>query len=358
MDAIGRLKRINNKGVAVVYIALLIVVLVAFVGLAVDLGYMYVAKGQLQNAADAAALAGATQLPDVTPYVKVKTEAEKFALANKAAGDDVVITDADIQIGNWDPTKPDNDKFNTTRTPKNAVKVVARRNVAGATAANQGMIQLFFGRIFSLLPGGGAGWPEMGTKAEAIATHPPRPAAGLTLCTQVCPTLLGQTITFYFDTTYATNTLGLPSMYIAAFTEYQNVNSVDFSKSNSLIMQYINGTAEAPIASTMCGNPIFTNNGAPNTALRSMQARLNNEKGTNGYWEIIVPLVSTSTGGCFTPAVQGSNTEPYTVTNFVKIRIIDIVDNPHPNFTAQIVQCIDCSQIDDVIGIFNSQLVK
>jgi Flp pilus assembly protein TadG len=48
-------KKINNKGIAVIYLAITIIVLIAFIGLSVDIGYMYVAKGQLQNAADAAA---------------------------------------------------------------------------------------------------------------------------------------------------------------------------------------------------------------------------------------------------------------------------------------------------------------
>ena len=80
-----------------------------------------------------------TQLPDST---KVKAEAVKFALANRAAGDDVVITNADIDIGNWNASLTP--KFLTGRSPINAVRVVARRDVAGATAASQGMVHLFF----------------------------------------------------------------------------------------------------------------------------------------------------------------------------------------------------------------------
>jgi hypothetical protein len=46
----------NQKGVAAVIVAILLVVLIGFLGLAVDGGFMYMERNQLQNVADAAAL--------------------------------------------------------------------------------------------------------------------------------------------------------------------------------------------------------------------------------------------------------------------------------------------------------------
>lgn len=363
MDASGKLKNKlkDKKGIALVYIALMIVVIMGFVGLAVDIGYMYVAKGQLQNAADAAALAAATQLPDPT---KVNAEAKKFAASNKAAGENVIITDSDITIGNWNDTA--NPKFSTTRLPNNAVRVVARRNVAGATAANQGMVHVFFGKVLALLPGGGTGWPEMGAAAEAIATHPPRPGAGILMCDQWCnpsPVAQGTVMTLYWDRTYATNQLGLSPQYIVAFSEYKDEPSVDFSP-KSLIMQYINGTAETPIASSLCGQHVYDNNAATGVAFKSLEDRLAAEKTpTKPYWEIIVPLViSDTTGQCLSPDVQGFGSsksgERYVVTRFMKLRVMAVEKQPHPNLTVQVVKCIECSDIDTETGIFHSQLVK
>lgn len=61
----GPIKRLlNENGQALVLAALVMVVLMGFAALAVDLGTVYVAKADLQNAADAAALAGAADLPD------------------------------------------------------------------------------------------------------------------------------------------------------------------------------------------------------------------------------------------------------------------------------------------------------
>lgn len=53
----------NEEGQAVILAALVIVILIGFTAFVVDAGTMYVTKSKLQNAADAAALAGAQELP-------------------------------------------------------------------------------------------------------------------------------------------------------------------------------------------------------------------------------------------------------------------------------------------------------
>ena len=60
MDRDGNRSRPSaQKGVLLVFTALLLPVVFACAGLAVDLGNMYVHKSNLQNAVDSAALAGA-----------------------------------------------------------------------------------------------------------------------------------------------------------------------------------------------------------------------------------------------------------------------------------------------------------
>lgn len=52
----------DQKGAVLVFIAILIMIFLAFVALAIDVGHLYVVKNELQNAADAGALAGAQVL--------------------------------------------------------------------------------------------------------------------------------------------------------------------------------------------------------------------------------------------------------------------------------------------------------
>jgi Flp pilus assembly protein TadG len=56
--------RRRERGQVLMILALLIVVLVAVIGLAVDLGRIYIEKAELSRALDAAALAGTLELPD------------------------------------------------------------------------------------------------------------------------------------------------------------------------------------------------------------------------------------------------------------------------------------------------------
>ena len=57
----------NQKGVTIVVVAIVLVVLIGFAALAIDLGYLYIVRGELQNAADSGALAGAQVLYITVP---------------------------------------------------------------------------------------------------------------------------------------------------------------------------------------------------------------------------------------------------------------------------------------------------
>jgi Flp pilus assembly protein TadG len=56
----------SEDGQALVLIVLCLLVLLGFCAVTLDFGHAYLAQRRLQSAADAAALAGAQELPDVT----------------------------------------------------------------------------------------------------------------------------------------------------------------------------------------------------------------------------------------------------------------------------------------------------
>jgi hypothetical protein len=64
----------NKKGVAVVYLAISMVVLLLFAALVIDIGMLALNKSKLQNACDAAALAGAQELPETAAAESVARE--------------------------------------------------------------------------------------------------------------------------------------------------------------------------------------------------------------------------------------------------------------------------------------------
>jgi Flp pilus assembly protein TadG len=81
--------------------------LIGATALAIDVGAMWLARTQLQNAADASALAAAANMIDPTgPWVTIpaaETVALQVGAANQAISTDQVdILTSDITFGNWD----------------------------------------------------------------------------------------------------------------------------------------------------------------------------------------------------------------------------------------------------------------
>jgi Flp pilus assembly protein TadG len=132
----------HRHGIAIVYAAIVLVVLIAMASLAVDLGRAQCAKTELRRAADAAARYATTGIDDDTAVSKAIT----VAAENLVDGTPLVLNNSlagnpkDVEVGNWDATQ--NPRFSTARTPRNAVRVTARR-----TAARGDAIPLLFGRV-------------------------------------------------------------------------------------------------------------------------------------------------------------------------------------------------------------------
>src|SRR5688572_19001731 len=90
-----------RRGFVHMWAALMFMLFLAITGLALDTGYAYLIGHQLQNAADASALAGCLRVRYAPSYVR--TAAETIALANEAAQVPVTIypDDGDLTIGTW-----------------------------------------------------------------------------------------------------------------------------------------------------------------------------------------------------------------------------------------------------------------
>ena len=141
--------RRDRIGGALVYTAIVLIVLIGFAGLAIDWGYMTWTAQKLQNTADAAALAGAQQV--WWSHVDARNAAINLASKNEAGGkmvqlnsNDINDTAGDIVIGKYDRTAH---TFTPTLNHNitNAVRVVARRT----TGSLNGALPLIFGPIFN-----------------------------------------------------------------------------------------------------------------------------------------------------------------------------------------------------------------
>ena len=135
---------LRRRGIAFIWVAIFLLLIILIVGLSLDTGKVLLAAHQLQNVADAAALAGA-QVVEFDQNL-ARQQAMSIALENFVYGAPVGLADSDIVIGVYYPQRPDpKTRFEPTIAGKfaNAVKVVASRT----DSSPGGPIALTFGPI-------------------------------------------------------------------------------------------------------------------------------------------------------------------------------------------------------------------
>lgn len=118
----------NEHGAAAVLVAFSIVALLGFTALAVDVGAMYAEKAQLQNGADATALAIAGECAQGINCATAMTDADNL-LADDNANDD------------------SSGVFSVTQPTANSVRVETNAQAAGSTDDS---FALFFGRVLGV----------------------------------------------------------------------------------------------------------------------------------------------------------------------------------------------------------------
>ena len=118
------------------------VVILGLVAFAVDIGYVKLARTQLQAAADAGARAGVLALEDGPSDAKLL--AQNAAQENEVAGSSVVVLpQEDIQLGNWDTvTRVFTPLFGADESNADSVRITCRC-VASRTTA----VPTFFARV-------------------------------------------------------------------------------------------------------------------------------------------------------------------------------------------------------------------
>ncbi len=132
--------------------AALTVVVIGLLALSLDLGYISLVRGQMQSAADAAALASTSQLLD-PEWLEGGTsqdlsgaylQGDKFATLNAAGGVPLKLGTSDVTYGYIADPKDPSSPFDTTHTPYNSAQVKVQR-----TNTQNGELGLFFAKIFN-----------------------------------------------------------------------------------------------------------------------------------------------------------------------------------------------------------------
>ncbi|NLX04424.1 MAG: hypothetical protein GXY33_04690 [Phycisphaerae bacterium] len=143
----------KRRAAAVLWTAITGTLMISVGALVVDLGYLRVVKGQLQNAADASALAGVSALLNPLAVVGAGTpenladdgraRAVAYAARNKADGQPVHLDLEDIRVGRFDNPSNLDEPLTVGLPPYNALRVVTRKDESSPT----GPVRLFLAGI-------------------------------------------------------------------------------------------------------------------------------------------------------------------------------------------------------------------
>jgi Flp pilus assembly protein TadG len=142
----------DQRGAVIVYVTIGLGVFMGFSALAIDGSYLFLMSNRAQSAADAAALAAASQLPDEAAAESVAIEYAEKNLDVADYGN--VLAATDVEFGTWDA---DTRTFSLGISPADAVRATVRMSNDNANP-----IQLFFANAL--------GHSETGVVASAIAT--------------------------------------------------------------------------------------------------------------------------------------------------------------------------------------------
>ncbi|HEY1068499.1 MAG TPA: pilus assembly protein TadG-related protein, partial [Pirellulales bacterium] len=197
----SRLVRPRRKGVIIVLCAFLIQAMFAFCALAIDLGFIVLTSQQLQNAADAAALAAVLELKSAaagdTVEVLKQRALEQATLAgslNRAATRPVVIGASDVEFGDRSfntATGRFETEYGADLAHVNSVRVDIAFDGDGVPAGYTGTdwvprdgrqeLELFFGRVIDV--------PTTIVRATSAANLAPR---DLVFCIDISGSMFGQ----------------------------------------------------------------------------------------------------------------------------------------------------------------------
>lgn len=316
----------NSRGAVAVMVALTLTVLLAMGAAAIDIGHALVARNELQNAADAAALAGARALgiayEGMTPanmaryrltggdQAAIVSAAQTTSVLNKAAAVDVSVNAADVQIGLWNSATR---TFTPTANQPRSVRVVTHRD----RSAN-GPISTFLGSV--------VGMSSVNVSAAATAELTAigsTPLGAMDLPVAISELFFSQYGCGDSIRLYPSN--GTPNS-CAGFTTY------DVSPSNDNAMRNIlnglfNGTYRAPPTTAGVTQLQFTNGTLSNPTWNALRNLFTQQSAGTGYWDALVPVY------------KGNNCSPsgaITIKGYANIRITNVQGSPNHLITGNV----------------------
>jgi Flp pilus assembly protein TadG len=279
---VNRIRRFikERTGAVSVTVALTIVMLVGFGAMAVDLGHFMVTRAQLQNAADACALAAANKLlADAGQHDASLSISDALSMAvtvaqdNVAAKKNLTLNGSDVELGVWNQQ---NRTFTvvsgaTSADEVNAVRVTVRRD-----GTSNGPISTFLANIF--------GMSSMNVQATAVAYLGWAGSAGSGVI--AAPIYIEETALGPGDYVFQNVDTSWSAEGVSFFA-VSGDNYMDFQ-------YYMNGNK--PVPSIKVGDYVYQVNEYSSSWIQSIYSswfrnRYNANKDANGVWTVLMPVV-------------------------------------------------------------------
>lgn len=334
---VGR-RKTNESGAVIVMVAIALIVLLAIAALAVDIGYLLASRNELQNAADASALAATRHLGSIYEPMSYEAQqsyvcnpgdiipvAQAAALSNQVAGEAVTVLggdglSGDVVIGTWNPSSK---TLTPTLNQPDAVRVTARRD----PSVTAGQVGTFFARIFGI-----DNVSVTATATAALSAISTANLADLELPVGISKVwfergvFCGESIHFY------------PTDSCAGWTDFStkkgkydpgndSVNDIDVRTllEDIRLNRFPYAGMPTQIQAGVFQTP-FTGGTLSTPTFDQMENLFNSRKtcvGTDCYWDTVV-LVYDRPGD--TPTSCGNPNDRYTIVGFVTIRLREVVD--------------------------------
>lgn len=308
----------NSRGATAVMVALSLTVLLAMAAAAIDVGHALVARNELQNAADAAALAGARTLgvayEGMTPATMatytltggdqgaIVAAAQATAVLNKAAAVDVSVNAADVSIGLWDSATR---TFTASVAQPRAVSVVTHRD-----GSANGPISTFLAGVVGMTS----------VNVSAVATAELTAIGSTPLGALDLPIAISELFFSSYgcgDSIQVHPSNGTPDS-CAGFTTFDVSPSNDNAMRN-IINGMIDGTYQVPPTTAGVTQLNFTNGTLSNPTWTALTNLFNQRSAGTGYWDALVPVYEGS---------DCSPSGPITIKGYANIRITGIGGPP------------------------------
>lgn len=327
-----RQKLHDPRGATLVYVAVMLAVFLGCAALAIDIGYATVVKNELQNVADAGALAGARQLGAIYEPMTIAQQQSyvcndpsaingavtSVASQNTAGSVSISVPTADIRIGTWNANAK---LFTPGIDQPDAVEVTARRD-----GSANGPVTTFFAYLM------GVSTFDASAVAIAALTGTSKVGPGELIPVGISkdwidstPQFCGQPIAFY-PSNQATGCAG--------WNVFTDTPAADSKLRNEILLPWIGGNytapeAQLPLSFNFTGGTLSNNTFDDfNTLFNLMKTQDGDNDDT--AWSVFVPVYDNGTG-CSNP----NNTLP--VKGFAAAKITQILYAPSKTIVAQVI---------------------